>query len=629
MAPRFFYDIIENAAREYPDQISFRKRNNQNQLPGKSFAEMKRLVDHLTAGLIAEGVKTGDRFTYLCDASPNWLIGDCAIVAAGAVCVPRGTDVTDEDINYILGHSESRFALVQREQDRKRLESLRSNFPKLEKIFVLQNDLAEFATGKGSTREVMEKGEKLIAKEPNVVRERVRAADPDALATLIYTSGTTGAPKGVMLSQYGWINAIQCVLERVGFDHSDRSVSLLPPWHAFERAVEYATVMKGIDFLVSDIQNLRNDLYEFKPTVFPSVPRVWETVYNGIMTKIKKESPVKQAIFNFCLWAGDLWARLKAIVFDYDQQIKRPFFLFSILRRAAALVVLAWLLPLKLLAILVFSPIHRGLGGSLRLSISGGSALPGVVDRFLTAIGIQVLEGYGMTETAAVISARRQSKPTPGTVGTPLPCYHIRIKDEKGNEILTPGQKGSLWVKSKQILIGYYKRPELNSTIFDRDGFFDTGDIMTLNHRGELSFAGRAKDTIALGGGENVEPVPVEDRLLISEFIDQVMVVGDDRKSLGALIVPNFERVRQQLGAIPEKTELWNYDKSVRDLFKREITRLISGENGFKSFEVIPGSCFYLVPRAFDSDTEMTRTLKLKRNVIKDHFASEIDSMYR
>jgi long-chain acyl-CoA synthetase len=176
--------------------------------------------------------------------------------------------------------------------------------------------------------------------------------------------------------------------------------------------------------------------------------------------------------------------------------------------------------------------------------------------------------------------------------------------------------------------MGYYKRPELNQSIFDKNGFFDTGDIMRLNHRGELSFAGRAKDTIALGGGENVEPVPIEDRLITSEFIDQVMVVGDDKKSLGALIVPHFDHVRKKLPGIPDKTELWNFDKSVRDLFKGEITRLISRESGFKAFEVIPGSCFYIVPRQFDPDTEMTRTLKLKRNVIKDNFAQDIDAMY-
>lgn len=629
MATRYFYDIIESAASSWPDAESFRRRMPDNTLKGRTFRELKGLVDRLTAGFIAEGIVAGDRITYLCDASTNWIIGDCAIVSCGAVSVPRGTDVTDEDINYILSHSESRFAVVQREKDRKRLESLKSNFPQLEKIFVLQSDSGDLATGPGSVDELMQKGDKILSSSPDVVRQRVNSLDPMALATLIYTSGTTGAPKGVMLNQFGWINAIECVLERIGFQHSDRAVSLLPPWHAFERAVEYGIVSRGMDFVVSDIQTLRNDLFDFKPTVFPSVPRIWETIYNGIMARIKKESPAKQNIFGFFLAVGRAWFSWKSIAFDYDAQSSRPFPLISLARRAFAFLMLVLLSPLKLLAGKIFGNIHAGLGGQLRLSVSGGSALPGVVDEFLSAIGITVLEGYGMTETSAVISVRRLEKPTPGTVGTPIPGYEIRIKDEKGNDIKDSGGKGTLWVKSKQILMGYYKRPELNAAIFDKDGFFDTGDIMRLNHRGELSFAGRAKDTIALGGGENVEPVPVEDRLLTSEFIDQVMVVGDDKKSLGALIVPNFERVRQSLAGAPEKQELWNYDKTVRDLFKGEVTRLISREGGFKSFEVIPGNCFYIVPRNFDPDTEMTRTLKLKRPVIKEHFAAEIDAMYK
>ncbi|HNE24033.1 MAG TPA: AMP-binding protein [Leptospiraceae bacterium] len=628
MALRTFYDIIDQSAKTWPSQVSFRKRGASGQFPGRTFSEIKRHVDSLTAGFIAEGIQPGDRVTYLCDSSPNWLIGDCAITSTGAVSVPRGTDVTDEDIKYILSHSESRFALVQREKDKKRLEELKSHFKNLEKVFVLQTEDAELARGKDSVTELMEKGDALLAKDPELVSKRVAALDPGALATLIYTSGTTGSPKGVMLNQFGWVHAIERVLDRIQFTHNDRAVSLLPPWHAFERAVEYGIVMRGMDFLVSDIQNLRNDLFEFKPTVFPSVPRIWETVYNGIITKVKKESPASQAIFNFFLSVGSFWARWKAIAFGYDPAVKQPFILWSAIRRITALLVLLATSPLKLIAMRVFHGIHAALGGHLRMSVSGGSALPGVVDQFLTAIGITVLEGYGMTETSAVISIRRLNKPTPGTVGTPIPGYEVCLKDDKGNLVTEIGQKGSLWVKSKQILMGYYKRPELNQSIFDKNGFFDTGDIMRLNHRGELSFAGRAKDTIALGGGENVEPVPIEDRLITSEFIDQVMVVGDDKKSLGALIVPHFDHVRKKLPGIPDKTELWNFDKSVRDLFKGEITRLISRESGFKAFEVIPGSCFYIVPRQFDPDTEMTRTLKLKRNVIKDNFAQDIDAMY-
>lgn len=620
--------MLVNTASRFPDRISFRRRRKTG-LVGITYRELKDRVDSLIAGLVDEGLKIGDRVTFLCDASPNWMLGDQAIIGSGGVCVPRGTDVTDDDIIYIVTHSGSKFAIVQREKDRKRLKSMSRKLSSLKHIYVLEGEDGEIAEGKGSVRELMEAGRKLLSKKPDTVDKRVKAVDPNDLATLIYTSGTTGSPKGVMLNQTGWLNAVTNVLEHVGFRESDRVVSLLPPWHAFERGLEYGVLKVGMDLVISDISVLKDDLAEFKPTVFPSVPRIWESVYNGIMAKIKKEKPAKQKIFNFFLSVGGLWARNRAVLFNHNPVVHRPFIVVHLVQRLIALIVLILISPLKALSLKVFGPIHGAVGGQLRISVSGGSALPGVVDKFLSSIGILVVEGYGMTETSAVISIRPEKRPTSGTVGAPLRGYEIRIKDEKGNILHGPGQKGTLWVKSNQILMGYYKRPELNRVVFDKDGFFDTGDIMMVNYRGELMFAGRAKDTIALAGGENVEPVPIEDRLLISEFIDQVMVVGDDRKTLGALIVPNFERVAQVLQGIPKDHKVWNLDKQVRELFRKEVGRLVSRDAGFKIFEMVPANCFYIVPRQFDPDTEMTRTLKMKRPVIKEHFAKEIDLMFK
>ncbi len=627
--PKYFYDLVSNIANKFPDKESFRKRDSSGKFTGKTFKTILKEVDELTAGLIASKVAIGDRIAFLCDASPNWIVIDCAIVTAGAVSVPRGTDVTDEDIIYILSHSESKFAIVQREKDRARLMKLKRKFPKLKDIFVIEKENFNLATGKNTITEVMKKGEQALKKDPKTIQTRKNKTNPKNMATLIYTSGTTGAPKGVMLNQMNWIDAVHKVLNRIEVTEKDRFVSLLPPWHALERAIEYAVVTTGCDFLVSDSAKIKDDLREFRPTMFPSVPRIWESVYNGIMAKIKKEKPAKQKIFGFALKVGEIFAREKAFLLGYDPSIEKPNPAWSLIRKTGAAIALLFLFPLRLLAGKIFAPIHGAVGGQLRISVSGGSALPSVVDRFLTSIGIKVLEGYGMTETAAVISVRNSSKPTSGTLGDPLVGYQIKIKDERGNDISDiPGKRGVLWVKSDQILMGYYKRPELNKVVFDSDGFFDTGDIMTLNYRGELVFAGRAKDTIALAGGENVEPGPIEDKLLVSEFVDQVMVVGDDKKTLGALIVPNFERIKSDLH-VKEDPKKWNENKQVRELYKKEILRLISKDTGFKSFEMIPGNCFYIVPRNFDPDTEMTRTLKMKRPVIKEHFKKEIDSMYK
>ncbi|NUM42469.1 MAG: AMP-binding protein, partial [Leptospiraceae bacterium] len=606
--PKFFYDLIQETAKKFPNKVSFKKRDTEGNFVGKTYSQIFEEINQITAGLINLKVSVGDKIAFLCDASPNWILVDISIVASGAVSVPRGTDVTDEDIIYILSHSESKFAIVQKEKDRKRLMKLKRKFPKLKEIFVIESENFQLATGKNSLTDLMKKGESALKKDPKIIQNRKTKINPKNLATLIYTSGTTGAPKGVMLNQMNWIDAVHKVLNRIEVTENDRIVSLLPPWHALERAIEYAVISTGADFLVSDSAKIKDDLREFKPTMFPSVPRIWESVYNGIMSKIKKEKPAKQKIFNFALKISEIFAKEKAFLLGYDPAIEEPNPILSTIRKILAGIHLIFLFPLRILANKIFSPIHGAVGGNLRISVSGGSALPSVVDRFLTSIGIKVLEGYGLTETAAVISVRNAFKPTSGTLGDPLIGYQIQIKDDKGHDVSsTPGKRGVLWVKSDQILMGYYKRPELNKAVFDKDRFFDTGDIMTLNYKGELIFAGRAKDTIALAGGENVEPGPIEDKLLVSEFIDQVMVTGDDKKTLGALIVPNFERVKIEL-QLKEVTEKWNENKQVRELFKKEITRLISKDTGFKTFELIPGNCFYIVPRNFDPDTEMTRT---------------------
>jgi long-chain acyl-CoA synthetase len=628
--PKRFYDLLVNVSSKFPDKISFRKRSKDGKsFPGTSFSELKTIVDEIAAGLIHEGIEIGDRVTYLCDATPNWIQSDLAIVTVGGVSVPRGTDVVDEDIIYILSHSESRFAIVQSLKEKERLEKLKTNFPKLEKIYFMESDKSgTLAEGSNTILDLREKGRKMLEMDPSLVISRLNLTDPDELATLIYTSGTTGAPKGVMLSQTGWITAILAVIERLSFNSEDRGVSLLPPWHAFERAVEYAILALGIDFTVSNMTNLKDDLRDFKPTIFPSVPRIWESVHAGIMGRIAKVGGFKEKLFNFCLSVGEFWSNQKSIVMDYDVQIFPINPVVSFIRKKIAILKMILCLPFKFLAFLVFLPIHKALGGQLRVSISAGSALPSSVDTFLSSIGIKVLEGYGMTETSAVVSIRYMEKPTKLTVGVPIGGYEVKLKDDRNQDIKETGKKGTLWIKSKQILKGYYKRPDLNDKVFDKDGFFDTGDIMIITHRGELMFAGRAKDTIALAGGENVEPVPIEDRLHVSQYIDQVMVVGHDKKTLGVLIVPKFEIVKNLFPNIPEDTNVWNDNKELRTLFKKEITTLVSKENGFKNFEQIPGNCFYILPKQFDPDQEMTRTLKMKRNIIQENYQKNIDEMY-
>lgn len=626
---RTFYDLFKNAAHAKGNVESFFTRQKDGSIRGRTFQQIFDLVCSLAAGFCKNGIQKGDRIALLCDSSAQWIIADAAIIAADAVCVPRGTDVTDEDILFILEHSESRWAIVQREKDQKRLSSLKEKLPKLEKIFILENEDAHLATGESSVGELIEQGKALLKEDKDLVDRISREANPNAMATIIYTSGTTGAPKGVMLGQSGWLNALERALAMDVIVESDTALSLLPPWHAFERAVEYGVVMVKCPFMISTVPTLRQDLVDFRPTSFPSVPRIWEALYNGIMQKVEKETPAKRAIFQFFLNVGAEWARSEAILKGYDLQITPKPWLQDTLDKAAAGAKLAALLPLKLASKPIFAPIHAALGGRLTKSASGGSALPQVVDRFLSAIGILVLEGYGMTETSALISLRDKDRPVSGTVGKPFPGYRIKLKNEKGESTpIYPGSKGTLWVSSDQLLLGYYKRDDLNSVAFDSEGFFDTGDIMVMTSGGEIMFAGRSKETIALAGGENIEPVPIEDKLLASPFIDQVMVVGDDRKTLGAILVPHFEKVRVETGLDDIDPKEWNANEKIREIFRREIQTRVSQKTGFKSFETIPKNFFYIVPHEFTVGKELTQTYKLRRSVIKEQFAEQIEKMY-
>lgn len=626
---KYLYDFLERSAKRFPDKETFCKRT-ENGIQGRTFSRLKEQVDEMTAGLIAEGITKEDKILYLCDSSVNWFLADLAIISSGAVCVPRGTDVVDDDILYIVNHSESRYAVVQKEKDKQRLLTLASKIPSIKTIFVLEDDSGELKSGPESVSSLIQSGREYLKKNPNAIRTRLNEKSPDELATLIYTSGTTGAPKGVMLNQSGWISAVEKVIRFVGLTSKDSGVSLLPPWHAFERAIEYCTVALGVTFLISNITSLRDDLKEFRPTLFPSVPRIWESLYNGIMTKVSKESALKRNLFHFFLKVGMIWSHNKSILFGYDFQLEKPFFLSQLFKRTIALIKLVLLFPLKLGAIGIFQSVHKALGGRLRVSVSAGSALPSVVDKFLSAIGLIVLEGYGMTETSAVTSIRDPHRPSFGTVGIPVEGYEYRLKDERGGLVLNGhSQKGTLWLKSKQILMGYYKRPELNEVVFDKEGFFDTGDIMRINYRGELSFAGRAKDTIVLAGGENVEPVPIEDQLLNSPYINQVMVTGHESKHLVVLIVPDFDRMKNEIEGLPEDPKLWNQNPKIREIFKNEISSRVSRKGGFKAFELIPQNAFYIVPRPFDPDREMTRTLKIKRNEILENFNKEVTELIK
>ncbi len=594
-----------------------------------TYAQVNETVRDLAAGLIDLGVKGADHVGLISDNRLGWILADLAIVHAGAADVPRGADSTAEEIAYILAHADCKIAFLEDAQQLAKVESVRDRLPKLTTVIILDEQFTADRKGVILFDELVRRGAALRAKGKSKVEERVAAVTGDSLATLIYTSGTTGEPKGVELTHANLLHQVNMVPQVIKFTPEDRFLTLLPPWHSFERAVEYIAIADGCSTAYTSIKEVAADLQLERPTYMASVPRIWESIYDKVLTKVAKEGRVKQLLFRTLLAVAERYRELSRIAAGDDARFEERGYLREKGRQVWAGIRAALLGPLYRLAHTKFDPIRQRTGGRLKAAISGGGALPAHVDRFYDAVGLTILEGYGLTETAPVIAVRLPDRPVPGTVGPPIPNTQLRIVGEGGQPV-EQGEIGIVQVRGPQVMRGYYKQPEATAEVLSEAGWLDTGDLGRLTVTGELAITGRAKDTIVLLGGENVEPVPIESALSASPYIAQVMVVGQDQKQLGALIVPE----RDHLAAFCDESGLACGDleeairhEAVRALFARELRTHVSAATGFKPFEQVRR--FRLLTRDFTVGRELTHTLKMRRNVIAEIYADEIERMFK
>ncbi len=403
---------------------------------------------------------------------------------------------------------------------------------------------------------------------------------------------------------------------------------MLPVWHSFERILQYLILQSGATIAYSKPVGsiLLADMQAVQPHWFPSVPRIWESVKDGIYKNIKQSSKVKRVLFRFFVGVGESFAYFRNhLLGRYPRFSPRN----RVLEIVAAIVPFLLLAPLWALGdILVYKKIKTKLGKNFIAGVSGGGALPGAVDRFFDAIGVLILEGYGLTETAPVLGVRLKTHPVIGTVGPVHRGTEIKIVGESG-EILGPGQKGVIHVRGPQIMMGYYKRPDLTARIMDKEGWLDTGDLGMLSYDGEIKITGRAKDTIVLRGGENIEPLPIEQRLAESSYIQQAVVLGQDEKYLAALIVPKQENLLSwaQENSIPYNDyETLLQQPVVKELIDSEVSSFVSPKNGFKPFERI--FRFALLPEAFQPGRELSAKQEIKRHTINELYKKQIRALF-
>jgi len=599
-----------------------------------SWQELYPQIELFAAGLASLGVKRGDHIGIISDNLPEWLIADLAIQCIGAADVPRGSDSTVMEIEYILEHAECAVSLVENQAQLDKILSVRKSLKKLVTLIVLDPEFSKAAARRDGVevhtfREVQDQGRGFLARNPGYVEQQIELSRPEELVTIIYTSGTTGEPKGVMLSNRNYMHQIKGPHTPLEIRPDDIFLSVLPVWHSYERAIEYVAIFAGCSIAYSKLisQILIEDMAKVRPTIFPSVPRIWESIKRGILRNIDAEGGVKTALAHFFINVGAAHAKMRTLVRGLQPPFRRR---SRFLDALAGIVPMALLTPLNLLGqALVFKKIKHRLGGRFRFGVSGAGALPPHVDDFFAAAGVLLLEGYGLTESAPIVSVRDCRRPVPGTVGAPLPEVEVQVRDEQGR-VLGPGEKGVLFLRGPNVMKGYYKKPELTAQAIDRDGWLNTGDLVVLTHRNEIKIVGRAKETVVLLGGENVEPSPIEDVIGESDYVDQVMVVGQDQKFLAALVVPNLDNVTKYAQAngvsFASPADLAD-SEAIANLIMDEINSRVSLKRGFKLFERV--NKVKLLARPFEKGKEITHTLKLKRDVISELYKKDIAELFK
>jgi len=623
--------VYSRAADRYGSLPAFLRRDASGRFEPTSFRELYESGLDLATALAFLGVKERDHVAIISDNRLEWILCDYGILLAGAADVPRGTDITDGELVYILAHADAHVVFVENLTTLAKLQNCHPRLRHLRKIILMAAGV-EAPKGVLRLEDLLADGARRRAAGDRTAEERAAAVRPDDLFTIIYTSGTTGTPKGVQLTHANMCSQIANL--PFALKPGDRALSILPVWHSYERIFEMIAIAMGVATYYTSLRTIGEDLRVVKPTVMASAPRLWESLYQKILANVKSANPMRRALFHAAYASTRKVKRAKRFFLGQELDPKGRRLAESLpLAIAHALAWLLAIIPSRLLDRPVLSKLRAIVGGEFRGTISGGGALQPHVDEFFNFIGIPVLEGYGMTETSPVLAVRTWKNLVIGTVGPPYPETEIRIVDLESGKILYPspwhrgrgrGLRGEIHVKGPQVMRGYYKDPEGTARVL-KDGWMNTGDIGMVTFNKCLKILGRSKDTIVLLSGENVEPVPIEGRLVESPLIEQCLVVGQDQKALGVLIVPSLEGFRRAGLVIADREELL-YREDVHRLVDAEIRRLICADTGFKPFERI--AVWRFVPKAFEAGDELTNTFKMKRHVISERYAALIEEMF-
>ena len=588
-----------------------------------TYNELEDNIKNFASGLQSLGVKKGDFISLFSENNGRWVIIDQAIARNGAISTLRGTNAPIDELEYILSHSESKGVIL---QNKVIYEKLKDSLTKFNPSFIILmfdeiSDIKDTNNNIFSYNDVITKG-----KEHKFLEPSLSIFDPYSMS---YTSGTTGNPKGVLITHKNMLSQVFSLKTWLYVQPGEKSLEILPVWHAYERTLQYAWFLGGANVHFTNLANLKKDLVRYEPDLICSVPRIWETMRIGIYQKLKQISHWRYYFFDI---AVKLSIRYQIHRMYSERRITNKKTKYKLRSKIYHKIIRSFYKPLHLLSRkYLYAKVRKDFGLNFRLSISGGGSLAIKDQLFYDAIGVNLREGYGLTETSPVITMRKFDEPNYlGSAGKPLKGTKIKIVDPDTREYIGMYKKGLVLIKGPQVMKEYYKNKEATDAVIN-NGWFNTGDLGFITKDCNLVLIGRAKETIVLSNGENVEPVPIEAACLESPYIDQIVLVGQDKSSIGALVVPSDEAL-EKCGILINELKTSNnvtiQDVKLRDLIKQEINTYIKKKAKLKPFEKIKQ--FEILKTGFNTENGMlNQTSKLRRNVIFEKYSKLISKMFK
>ena len=588
--PATLIEIYDQVLRRHPkpDTLNYK---SEGAWVAVSAAEMLDRAHNIGVGLHSFGVRKGDRVAIISESCLEWVLTDQGCIFLGAVAVPIYPTLTPPQVAYILNDCEARCVFVANQAKLQQLESAIGGCASIEHV-VLFNSSDNSSLG---LRALEERGHQRRSQEPRLLADLAKAITPHDLATIIYTSGTTGEPKGVMLTHANMVSNLIDSSNHLEFGEKDVALSVLPLSHIFERQAMNMYLHHGMSVYFGSIENLGENLKEVRPTVFVGVPRIYEKIIARVQDRADEKGKLNARVVMWAMATAKRWAGLK-------------------IKHAAVPLWLA--IKHRLADVIVFEKLRAAMGGRVRLLVSGGAPLSSDVALAFIGARLPIVQGYGMTETSPVVTAGQLNDNRVGTVGKPIHRVQVRIASD-----------GEVETRGPQVMLGYWNKPVETQAAFTADGWLKTGDVGFLDADGFLTITDRKKELLKTSGGKYIAPQPIEQLIKTSRFVNQVVVIGNNRKFPAALIVPDWQQLEGYAaykGFHLQTRAQFCRDPRIIDLFERQIAARSKDLAQFEKIKKI-----VLLEKEFTLEGgELTPTLKVKRRVIDEKYRDVIGAIY-